>query len=173
MISDAQLQSELAIANGDIVRMQTLVARAREANRNLIASDIGLLSADEYRNVLAWEQQECARIDDAVAVVEVELDRELAEEEELALYSDMRGLAMNPGDLIGKTGPATYQLAMPWSNEQKAASMERFVAGIVADALPTVSARLGHATLRAAAPAPIELHDAPNRAPIIRTTRHR
>ena len=173
MIADPQLRSELAIASGDILRMQALVARAREIKRDLLATDVGLLSAEDYRAILAWEQQECIKLDDAIAVVEVELDRELADEEELALYADMRGLAMNPGDLIGKTGPSTYQLAMPWSDETKAASMEGYVAGIVADALPTISARLGHATMRTNVPATVELHDAPNRTPIIRTSRTR
>lgn len=174
MIAEPNIRAELAIASGDIARMRTLIANVREAKRELLATDLGLLPLEQYQAELAFEQRECTRLDDAVGIVEVQLDRELEAEEELTLYRDLVGLAANPGDIIGKTGPSTYQLAMPWSDEHKTTMMQAYVAGVVADALPSHTARLGYAIIRTAAPiGPIETHLPPNRTPIIKTSRQR
>ncbi len=178
MFSDARLTAELDMADAAIAQMRTTIARMQtiEADVRLrTAEDAGLLDPQTYSDALAQEQRACVEIDDAISIVEIDLERELSREEELRLYAELRSFAAAPGDLIGKLDDRRYQLAFPWNGAADAARMQGFVAGIVADALPGIESMLGRATCTNATPAfsAIPMQPAPARAPIVKTMRSR
>lgn len=175
MISDAQLQREIDFATGDIQQMRTLIGRLRGTELNeRTAFDYGLLPTVEFASAFQRERDACLEIDDAISLIEIDVQEELSNETELELYRELRGLAMQPGSIIGKLDDTRYQLALPWTDEHHAQRAQAFVAGIIADTFPDIALRIGHATVSHAQPiAEPQLADAPNRALIVRTGRLR
>ena len=84
----------------------------------------GILSADGFASALGRESARCLRTRDPIAVLVVALERELEAEEDLRLAMQLRELAGNTGDLVGRVENG-YAVALPWIDDREMRPLAR------------------------------------------------
>jgi hypothetical protein len=118
----AEIDQQEALAKGQPLKVSAFTAT-------------GLLTEEAFVQAYEREAQRCHKTGDSLAILRVVLDEIVEEEEELRLALQLRELAPNAGDLIGRV-PGGYAVALPWVDATELGPIVRTFRAMVDHCLP-------------------------------------
>ena len=132
---------ELALERGDdaTALLRAEIDREDALARGASPIDVtftpsGMLTRDAFSAALQRESARCMRTLDPIAVLVVTLGEELDAQDELRLALQLREIAANAGDLVGRVEHG-YAVALPWIDDHEmkplARTFERMIRSIV------------------------------------------
>jgi hypothetical protein len=141
---------ELALERGDdttaLLRAQIDREEALERGAptdEAIFRPSGMLTRDAFSRALQLETTRCMRTHDPIAVLVVILGDELDAQDELRLALQLRELASNTGDLVGRIENG-YAVALPWIDDREIGPIARTFEAIIRAVVPAnVDAHIG------------------------------
>jgi hypothetical protein len=141
---------EIALERGDdaTVLLRAEIDRAEALARGASPNDdtitpSGMLSRNAFSAALQRETARCMRTRDPIGVLVVTLGEELDAQDELRLAMQLREIAANAGDLVGRVENG-YAVALPWIDDHEIKPLARtFEAMIRAIVRPEADVRIG------------------------------
>ena len=122
---------EIALERGDDVTalLRAEIDREEELYRGARAEDTtfrpsGMLTREAFAAALKRETARCMRTRDPIALLVVALGEQLDAQDELRLSLQLREMASNTGDLIGRVENG-YAVALPWIDDREIVPLAR------------------------------------------------